>query len=93
MQAGTSDRIKFMKKNWTWTTLSLAPLAAAPLAFIVACSDQSLSADLTNARNNLKTFMDENLHLRGFKKASATKVTDLPCLLYTSDAADDCWSV
>ena len=80
MQAGTSDRIKFMKKNWTWTTLSLAPLAAAPLAFIVACSDQSLSADLTNARNNLKTFMDENLHLRGFKKASETKVTDLPVL-------------
>ena len=80
MQAGTSDRIKFMKKNWTWTTLSLAPLAAAPLALIVACSDQSLGADLIKARNNLKTFMDENLHLRGFKKASATKVTDLPVL-------------
>ena len=69
-----------MKKNWTWTILSLAPLAAAPLALIVACSDQSLGADLIKARNNLKTFMDENLHLRGFKKASATKVTDLPVL-------------
>lgn len=70
-----------MNKKILWSAFATLPLIVSPIVLVSACSSQSAeSQDLKQARNNVLNFMNDNVFQRGFKKASETKVSDLPIL-------------
>ena len=70
-----------MNKKILWSAFAALPLIVSPIVLVSACSSQSAeSQDLKQARNNVLNFMNDNVFQRGFKKASETKVSDLPIL-------------